>query len=80
MFLLSIIGVWSVLTTVVLLDEQGVHRSGWGDAKGNKGHFGALFHDFGVIDGIVGRCSPRERPVVFDEHGGRMVGVYLADV
>ena len=51
---LSVVGVGSVLAVVVLLYEQGIHGEGGIDAEGDEGHLGALFHDLGVVDRIVG--------------------------
>ena len=47
-----------MLTAEVLLHEQGVHRGVGIHAERHKGHLGHLLHDNGVVDGIVGACTP----------------------
>ena len=52
--LLAIIGVGSVLTHVVLLDEQRIHGEVGIHRESHEGHLGALLHHLGVVNGIVG--------------------------
>ena len=77
---LTVVGIGTVLAVVVLLHEQGIHGESGIHAEGDEGHLGALLHDFGVINGIVGRGTPGEGAVVLDQHGGSVVGIDLADV
>ena len=55
---LTIVSVWTMLTHIVLLDEERVHRQVGIDAEGHKGHLGALLHHLGVVHSVVRRRSP----------------------
>ena len=77
---LSIIGVWSMLAHVVLFDKQRIHGEVRIHRESYERHLGTLLHHLGIIDGIVGRGSPREWTVILDQHGRRMVRVDFTDV
>ena len=80
LFLLTVVGVRTMLAHVMLLDEKRIHRQGRVHRVGDESHFGTLLHDLGVVDGIVGRGAPGERSVVLHQHGRRVVGVDLTDI
>ena len=77
---LTIIGVGSMLAHVVFLNEQRIHGQVEVHRECHESHFGALFHHLGVVNGIVGRCAPREWTVVLHQDGGCVVGIDFADV
>ena len=77
---LSVVSVWSVLARIMLLDKQRIHCCVRIHGERHKRHFSALFHYFGIVDGVVGRSAPRERTVVLDQYARRVVGVYLSDI
>ena len=57
---LAIVSIGTVLAAEMLLDEQGVHRTGGIDGQADECHLGHLFHHYGVVDSIVGIFAPRE--------------------
>ena len=55
---LAIIGIGSVLAREVFLNEQGVHRQMGVDVIGHKSHLRHLFHDDGIVNGVVRILTP----------------------
>ena len=59
---LSVVCIRAMLAHVVFLDEQGIHREVGIHREGDEGHLGALLHDLGVVDGIVGEVPHEKGP------------------
>ena len=64
-----------MLTREVLLDEQWIHRQVRVDAVGYERHLGYLFHDDGIVDGVIRILTPREWTVILYQYTGSVDGV-----
>ena len=53
---LSVVGIRTMLTVVMFLDEQGVHRRFRIERERDVSHLGTLFHHLGIVNG-VGRAG-----------------------
>ena len=72
---LSVVGVRSVFTVIMLLDEQWIHCGFGVYHKGYESHFGTLLHHLGIVNGIGRTRTPTERTVILYQYTWCVVGV-----
>ena len=72
---LSVVGVRSVFTVIMLLDEQRIHCGSGVYHKGHESHFGTLLHHFGIVNGIGRTRTPTAWAVIFYQYARCVVGV-----
>ena len=63
-----------MFTEEMFFDEQRVHGQFGVHTESDVSHFGHLFHDNGIVNGIVGVLAPRKGTVVLHQYRGTWFG------